>query len=306
MHEAFSIAMRDFRARNPRCNVSVDEQLGISDEESLYKNVKNASIHPGRNVLVGITRSNFARLAARAAQGSKLRGISSAAFTDELHAINPNFISISSPWIRQWDISKRHLVKAGCSADDTVGIFTFRDVLSKHYRKGFFDSGYRFEYDVDKLEKLLEGRLAKTRCVFMGTSLPGSMKPLSFLYSHNWGGTVVGMGDWTFYTPEMKQFLKRSPGRKFRIFSPLVWSKDENPRVREWISKNLPNMEVEPLTIGVYDSTILGLQYLCRGEDIRKFDAARWANYGLLRDYTGLAESGNLLSPMHFVEIGKK
>ncbi len=307
MQKAFNIALSEFKIRYGDFNVQVIQDLQIPDEEQLYRTVKAiSSTHAADKVVVGITRSTFARVAAKAALGTSLIGISSAAFSDELRKINHNFISVSSPWQRQWGVSIKKLLQLECIDNNTLGVFNSKDILSRSYEKGFKDAGFTNTIDSDDLvdpKKHIE--LNRYSCIYMGTLLPGSISPLSAIYKNQWAGTVVGMGDWTFYTPEMKELLKRMPNRKFRIFAPIVWQSTENDRTKVWLKKNFGKNAntVEPLTMGVYESATLALNYLYFGADVLAYDRKKWNNFGLLRDYEGMAESGNLLSKVDLVEI---
>ena len=267
MRKALDLALSDYKKNHKNCNIKVIENFSITDEGALFQYIKKESLflYTENKIIIGINRSNFARIAAKAAEGSNLIGISSAAFTDELKKINPRFLSVSLPWQKQWEQSKIKMNALGCTSINTLGIFTYRDVLSKHFKKGFNEGNYYQTIHVDDFVKYPSKALEFKKCIYMGTSLPGSLSSLTTIYKHRWNGFVIGMGDWTFYTPEMKEFLKRAPERKFRIFASLVWEKTENRRTEEWVKVHFlsDGNDVEPVTIGIYDSAILALNFLC-------------------------------------------
>jgi hypothetical protein len=121
MHQAFLLARRDYELNNPKCDLQIDEQLRIPDEQKLFMMVKEQAQRPGRKAIAGITRSNFARLSATAAKGSDLRGIASASFTDELKSINPNFITVCDSWEKQLEASVKYMRQTACVDSNTLG-----------------------------------------------------------------------------------------------------------------------------------------------------------------------------------------
>ena len=305
MQKAFNLAIKEFSTKNKLCNINTTIDIKRGTEEELYNTVKKISKLSGNHVIVGFTRTNYARIAAKAAAGSALVGISAASFSDELRSINHNFISISMPWTEQWKLIKEKFKELNCNRENTFGIFSFKDSISLAFRSAYIRSGYNNEFDVTDFLSIVKSKinLEKFKCVMMGTPLPSSIAPLSYLTSLNWIGSAFGTGDWTYFTPEMKRFLQQSKGRSIRLYSSQVWDSRENARSLRWAKTEFNDLDIDPIHAAVFDSTTLALNKICSGQNILKYNRDKWSKYGLLRDYSGILSSGNLESPIYLKEI---
>lgn len=304
MLRGLDLAIDDAKALYPSCRVAVDRQFKVGDDEALFQAIRTIGDLPGDHAVIGFSRTNSARVAAKAALGRGLVGISTAAFTDELQSINPNFITVSMPWTKQWELIRGKLSELRCDSTNTLGVFSFRDSLSQAFkgaygRAGFTQAVERYDFPGDFAQRDLKA----IRCVVLGTSLPAAIGPLTMLYERGWDGAAFGTGDWTYFTAEMKQYLARTPQRRLRLFSTAVWTRTENPRGAAWAQRYFGAQNIDPVLSHVHDAAMLAFAKLCLGADVLHFDAEAWGTYGLVRDYTGILRTGNLISPVHLQEI---
>ena len=121
---ASDFAISDFKLKYPLCKFKVEKSLYRGSEETLFKMVSGiAESITNSDLVIGMTRSSFARVAARAAKGSELRAISMGAATANLAEINKNFVSIAAPWINQWEALEGEFNHSQCSKENTFGFF---------------------------------------------------------------------------------------------------------------------------------------------------------------------------------------
>ncbi len=304
MKVGFQLALKDFNTKFPqlKCKPDITERFNINTDANLVEEVRRFANMPGRKAMVGLTRTNFARLAAHAAVGTDLLGISSAAISDELQGINPNFISVGTMYQHHWKATAAGLKTLSCTPNNTLGVFAFKDVWSGYYKKAFLADGFKMLVDVDKFSFSPELN-ANVQCIFLGVSAPASIKPLSKLLAMKWPGAIIGTHDWTYFSAEIRALLADYKKRASRIYATMIWRRNEDDESTAWSNQHFHAALVEPIHVSVYDSTIIALNYLCRGQNVLKYDADRWRRFGMLRTYRGMSSMGNLESGIHFVEV---
>lgn len=303
MKFGFNLAVKDFQAQYPSCKPEISVNLELRTDAALFEEVSRISRQPGPKAVVGLTRTNFARLGARASAGTDMVGISSAAISDELRAINPNFLSVGTAYSNHWKATAAGLDSLGCKPDNTLGVFAFTDVWSGYYKRSYLGAGFKNAIDVNDFSASPMPP-PRMQCVFLGVSTPASIEPLSKLLATGWAGKVIGTHDWTYFSAEMRALLAEHKKRASRLYATMIWRRDETEVSKAWTRRHFGNGELaEPIHVSVYDSAIIALNHLCRGQNVRQFDAERWRQFGTLRTYRGMAPSGNLETSIHFVEI---
>lgn len=170
-------AAEDFFADNKDCKVTFRSNALLRSDEDLFTAVKKAAATAGeRSVVVGFTRTDFARVAARAAVGSKLIGLSSAAISPEPHRINPRFVSLGSSVDAHWAVTSKLLQDKGCSKQTTLGVFVFGDAWSGYYRERFEKSGFPSGLDITQSfpsdATSVPSQLLGAKCLFLDYLAP--------------------------------------------------------------------------------------------------------------------------------------
>lgn len=305
MKIGFELALKEFKSNFPKlqCKPGITTDFELHTEADLFDEIKRFSKIPGKKAMIGLTRTNFARLGASASAGSDMIGISSAAISEELRNINPNFISVGTAYQNHWKATAAGLKTLNCTPGNTLGIFAYQDVWSGYYKKSFLGNGYEMVMDVDKFSSAPDIPV-EVRCIFLGVSAPRAVKPLSKLLTIGWPGIIVGPHDWTYFSAEIRAVLADYKRRTSRIYATQIWHRHEDDESRSWTNKHFGNTAlVEPIHVSVYDSTIIALNYLCRGQNVLEFNSDRWRQFGTLRTYQGMSPSGNLEAAMRFVEL---
>lgn len=305
MKTGFDLAIKAFKTRFPKlkCQPDIAVNFDLYTDAHLFDEVRRISTIPGPKVMVGLGRTNIARVAAFAAVGTDMVGISSAAISDELRDINPNFISVGATYQNHWKVIAAGLKTLNCTPHNTLGIFAFKDVWSGYYKKSFLGDGYKMATDVDQFPSALNIYF-KAKCIFLGVPAPAFIKPLSKLLAMKWPGTIIGPHDWTYFSAEIRALLADYKKRTSQIYATMIWRRNESDKSRAWTRAHFSATAlVEPIHVSVYDSTIIALNYLCRHQDVLQFNANQWRQFGTLRNYQGIAPSGNLETDIHFVEL---
>lgn len=305
MKIGFELALNAFKKKYPslQCKPDIKINFQLRTDAKLFDEVRLISQTPGKKALIGVTRTDFARLAARAAAGTDLIGISSAAISDELHDINPNFISIGTRYQNQWKVAAAGLRKLRCVPSNTLGVFALNDVWSEYYKKSYLRQGYDKTTDLDKflVKPVIDSHV---KCIVFGVPAPAAIKPLSQLFVMQWPGAVIGPQDWTYFSDEIRSLLADYEKRATRVYTNLIWTRNETDKSKAWAGKNFDKSEVvEPIHVTAFDATMIALNYLCRNQNVLKFDSVRWSQFGTVRDYQALTPSGNLEAPIYFVEL---
>lgn len=304
MKIGFDLALKAFKIQFPTstCTPAITENFYLHTDAQLYDEVRRISALPGPKVMIGLAMTNHARIAAYAAAGTDLIGISTESVTDELRGINPNFISLGAAYQNHWKVTAAGLNTLKCTPENTLGLFAFKSVWSGYYKKSFLEGGYKMAIDVDTFQSVPDIH-SKTKCIFFGVSNAASIKPLSMLLEMKWPGTIVGPHDWTYFSGGIRALLADHQTRASRVYAPMIWQRNETEKSKKWAEKNFGKTLAEPIHASVYDTTIIALNYLCRHQNVLQFNANRWQQFGTLRTYQNMAPSGNLETDIHFVEL---
>jgi hypothetical protein len=304
------LAIEDFR-RNQKCDFSTDFELHIGEAESLYNKVKSITRTPGKNVIIGVSRTSYSRLAAKAAAGSSVTGISIGAAATDLSSINPNFFSVAPPWTLQWQLVQEELKASHCSKDHSLGIFDSTDSYSLNFKKAFQESGFPFLYEVNSPDITQNlGQLAKNhRCVFLGMNFSSSHGIMSQLVAHSWKGTILGTGDWYYFSKELKILLPKLKTSGIQAASPTTWNWSSTPVMTGFIRRFERQMgrKPDPVAGFTYEATTLGLFHLCGMTNLKAISKYEMSKLPLLRKYSGFLPSGNLngsATIIRFNEVG--
>ena len=308
MEEAYKMAVVAFRHRYPKCSFHTEQIIKTGNESKLFDEIRRIAAHSGKNIAVGFTRSSYARIAAKAAVGSSLIGISIGASSTELRSINPNFISLAAPWTKQWELIYDRLGALFCKKVETFAVFNSKDAYSAYFKRGYEESGFTRMIDLERLKTnpQLAKELYDAKCIFLGMNVSVSQAVLSDLLQHNWKGSVFGTGDWSYFSAELRAFLAESKGRRrFNIFTPRTWKPNENKRSTKWFAslKKRGVALMDPVSVYTHDGVLLGLNHLCLGTDVLKFSRQEYAQMDLLRSYESISESGNLIAPLELIEF---
>ena len=304
---ASQLAAEDFKKENPKCVFTIDKSLSRGSEEELFKKValitKTAS---SSEIVVGMTRSSFARVAASAAKGSSLKAISIGAATANLAEINKNFVSVAAPWTSQWQAIEKELLESRCSADNTLGFFDPTDYLSRQFREAFEGSfGKKQSFSMTQFEVESKNVDTSKSCVFMAVNFSKAQAPLSSLAKRNLHLTILGIGDWNYYAPELRTLLKNTK-QAWDVSVPTGWVSGVSKKSEAFARRFEKTMkeEASPVAAYTYDATVMGLYSLCEKIEPNSFSPAIIKKIPLLlRSYEGLAESNNFKSPMQLVRF---
>ncbi len=280
-----------------KCDIKLEKILEIGTEELLVKKINEIKKIKGDKLLVGLSRTNFARVAAKVSLGSEIKGISVGASASNLKPINSNFMTMVNPWQEQYKLILSTLDEYKCKSSNTIAIFNPSNFLSSNflneYKKSLF-SPYKTTIDKNIFTN-------KNSCIFIGLNFAEATIVLNDLNQINWEGHIIGLGDWNIYSEELTKVSKQLP-RTVTLSVPTGWLPNSNPNSTQFSSLFHIKAGVEPSPIAayVYDGVILAAEALCKGKDV--FNAEVNIKK-MLRNYVGMTDSGNLLSPMYIRKL---
>ena len=299
-------AIADFKAKFPACSFSVDKSLTRGNEEELFSKISKLAKDVKENeIVVGMTRSSFARVAASAAKGSNLKAISIGAATTNLAEINKNFVSIVSPWTKQWAAIQSEMTDTGCSAANTRGYFDSGDYLSRNFRHAFEEKfGAAQSFSIDDLTGTSKQSFLIGSCVFLAVNFSKAQAPLANIAKIQKHLTIIGIGDWNYFANELKLLLKTTT-QSWRVSVPTGWTEKVSSASEAFAARYFKalNESPSPVAAYTYDATTVALFSICNRVDPTNVSVANFKTMGLLRSYEGLAESNNFLSPMQLVKF---
>jgi len=306
MEKAFHMAEQDYRKAHPGCQVSVIQTMKRGSEEELFTAVKTVADSDSNSVVVGFSRSTFARVAAKAAAGTKLRGIALGASTTNLRELNPNFVSIASPRTRQWQaISEQMKTKSVCNSKNTLGVFDSKNHLSVQFKDDYLSSGFTAaqESSPQVPQQFLDESKGKA-CIFIALNFSDAQVYLEKLLSGKWKGKVFGIGDWNMFSNEVRKVLHGVSYKGLVTYMPTGWINDVSANSKSFSERMKSQLGEVPSPVGAYsyDAMIVALDSACKGSDISKPSTSNLARLRLLRKYEGIAETGNYLSRMLLVK----
>lgn len=304
---ASEFAISDFKKINPKCSFTVDKSLSRGSEEELFKKVSTiAKAATSSEIIVGMTRSSFARVAANAAKGSSLKAISIGAATANLAEINKDFVSVAAPWMNQWEAIEGELLKSQCTPETTLGFFDPNDYLSRQFRESFetkFGKKQSFSFSDFGLESKNLG--LKKSCLFVAVNFSKAQAPLAKLAGEKLKLTVLGIGDWNYYAPELRTLLTNTKP-SWNVSVPTGWVKDvsQNSEAFSRRFETAMKEEASPVAAYTYDAVMMALYSLCEKIGPNTFSQADLKKMTfLLRNYQGLADSNNFKSQMQLVKF---
>ena len=303
---AADMAKADYSRLNPSCQVNFKKDVRTGTEEDLFKEIESLAKTAPNSVVVGLSRSNFARLAAKAAQGSDLVGLSIGAAAANLKEINPRFLSVASPWTKQWEAIEKKMKQLNCTATDALGVFDASQYLSARFRESFEKTLAAAGIESTGLtdEKFLEATKSK-RCLFIAVPLSVGQRFVRALLRNNWNGFVFGIGDWNIYARELKSTLAEPSRSQLTVFAPTGWKSDVSVRSARFAGsiKERTKEEASPIAAYTYDAVTLALHHACGKENLLSPNIASLRKLPLLRHYEGIANSGNFLSEIYLLEF---
>jgi hypothetical protein len=303
------LAESQFRRTHPDCTFALRSDLKRGSEEELYEKISKIAAEAGKNVVVGLSRTNFARIAAKAAKGSTLSGISIGASAANLARSNPNFISIVSPLINQVEVVLSEFGRRKCDLRRSAGVFDSRQYLSSQYLRAFKDRGLKDLVDLAFVSPDWRiSRLGVRDCVFIGLNFSDAQSYLKELVSVRVIKAVFGTGDWNFYSGELRKTLVSSGfSGKPKVLVPTGWISGLNASSEEFakqIYAEKSGIDIPgPVAAYTYDAVMLALASFCDGVNFIRPDVKSFGRLKLLRIYSGVTGSGNYLSPISIVEF---
>lgn len=306
---ASDFAVSDFKVKNPDCAFTVDKSLSRGSEEVLFEKVALiAKSTTDAEIVVGMTRSSFARVAATAAKGSKLRAISIGAATANLADINKNFVSVAAPWTSQWEVLESDLTRSQCSKGNTFGFFDSNDYLSRQFQ-GAFESkfGRDQSFSIGNFDSSIKKIVGNKPCIFLAVNFSKAQMPLTKLAKENRKLKIVGIGDWNYYAPELRALLANT-SQPWDVSVPTGWTPTVTEKSKAFSKRFEIAMkeEASPVAAYTYDATTMGLHALCENVEPNTFSVQTFKKLpNLLRAYQGLAGSNNFKSPMQVVKFNE-
>lgn len=303
---ASDLAFKDFKKLRHRCAVTLKKDIARGTEQDLFSKVSGiAASASDSDMMVGMSRTSFARMAATAAKGSKLNAISIGAATANLSEINPQFFSIVSPWSFQWAVVKDRLKERGCAKERTSGFFDDTDYLSRNFKTEF-----EKQFGKDRVFPIRElgmdgvKTLADQNCLFVAVNFSKAQAPLSEIATKNLKLTILGIGDWNYYATELKVLLKNAPSG-WRVSVPTGWTSAVSPESAKFERRfeGLIHEAPSPVAAYTYDATLVALHAMCDKLKVSQLNSRALKKMTLLRDYGGIADTNNFTSKMHLLEF---
>jgi drug/metabolite transporter (DMT)-like permease/ABC-type branched-subunit amino acid transport system substrate-binding protein len=304
------LATGDFKKKHPECSFSVEKVLLRGTEEELFTRIAKISKDAkDSEIIVGMSRSSFARVAASAAKGSNIKAISIGAATTNLAEINKNFFSIVSPWTRQWAAIENEMKRKNCTNTTTFGFFDPADFLSRNFRKVFEEKfGASQSFSIEELVQesgiVSKKIISNGSCFFLAVNFSKAERPLTEIAKHNLRLTILGIGDWNYYATELNILLKKT-AQPWEVAAPTGWTPTVSPASVAFTNQieRLIHESPSPVAAYTYDAILVALYSLCNHVKPDQMKPLTLKKIGLLRNYDGLAESNNFTSPMQIVRF---
>jgi len=288
---AAEMAIEEFRKRT-KCDLQVESLLETGNEERLISKVKQLQLDKTDKIIVGLSRTNFARVAAKVAENSNLKAISIGASASNLGSINNKFMTVVNPWEEQFNLVKKIISDNKCAHEETIGVFNSGNFLSNNFKKVF---------EKEKLGKsfsdLKPSDYTSTRCVFIGVNFTEATGILSSLKRSKWEGFIIGIGDWNIESSELSRITSKLSD-KISISIPTGWIPEvsQNSLKFSQAFKARSNEIASPIAAYVYDGVLLASESLCNRANV--FMSVINTPM-MLRHYRSRNSSGNLLSDMY-------
>lgn len=283
---------------------NIEFLLKNGTSEDLFKTIKTIAKNDPQSIVIGLSRSNFARIAAKASVNSPLKVISIGASTTDLKGINPNTYSVASPWLYQWQSVNEELTTNKCDTTNTYGIFNDSEHLSNKYKELFLRN-----YDP---KKALNHRTLKTKpfkgqsnlCFFIPLNFGQSRPIIPQLLKAAKAPLIIGMGDWNIFSDEINSLLKELDLKNGVVKSPTGWVPEVSKKSK-WFSHHMKhkfNNTPSPIAAYAFDGASVAINHLCKTKNKPLEQTIKESR--LLRNYKGITEFNNFNSPMLMVTFG--
>ncbi|MEZ4816116.1 MAG: hypothetical protein R3A80_13090 [Bdellovibrionota bacterium] len=310
IRHAIELAKVAYFEKNKLCKVVINENIKQGSEEELFATVKDIALKNKNPILIGLSRSTFARIAAKAAAGTKLKGISIGASTTDLQSLNSNFVSLASPQTNQWESLLEKIQSiTSCTHKTTLGIFNTQNHLSLRFKDNFLKSGYSQTQETSIWNpNTLSKHIKNVKCIFIALNFSESQQYLEAILKSKWRGNIFGVGDWNIFSDEMITLVKKTQYLGLNIFVPTGWTSKINNISTMFAKKMFSEHGTHPSPIGAYsyDAMTIALDAACNGSDIKASNISKINKLGLLRHYESIAKSGNFISKMFIKELKSK
>lgn len=289
----------------PKCKVELVKNLTLGSEEDLFKFLSSINGLDQPTAIVGLSRSTFARIGAKALKDKKVSGYSIGASTAKLSEINTNFYSVASPLKIQVEAIKDEIKKLDCKG--ITGVFDSTDALSAEYKDRFkelFATEKILENGSDS-SKILQG--VTTNCLFIGMNYSKSSAILQKISEKNIKH-IFGTGDWSIHSAEIKQAISKgmlTNAKKQIIHTPTGWLETINENSIKY-AKEIKELNLVPNPIGAYtyDAVLVAYESLCEGSSIQEIIKKGKTKSYHLREYLDISSSNNLISKMNIIHMG--
>lgn len=290
----------------PECKVELVKHLATGSEEDLYKYLNSISGIDQPTAIVGLSRSIFARVGAKALKDKKVAGYSIGASTAKLSEINKSFYSVASPLKMQVEAIKEESKKLNCQK--LIGIFDSKDPLSAEYKENFkelFAASKSVDLGSDN------SRLTQditTDCVFIGINYSKSAPILQQISNKN-VHHFFGTGDWSIHSAEIKKALADGllvKSKSQTIHTPTGWIEDINSNSAQYAKSIQKDFNLSPNPIGAYtyDAILIAYEALCKSSSVEEIIRNGISRPYLLRNYLDISSSNNLISKMNIINMG--
>jgi hypothetical protein len=298
---ASSIAFADAKKLFESCKVTLNQHVSRGQEEDLITEIERVPKTPGPTAIVGFSRTNTARLAALVMRDAPVLGISVGAAAANVRNLNSNFYSVATSWENQWNAIRQVLTEKKCRK--ITGIFNPSSFLSKLYHDRFEGSqlGEVVRTEAFKVSSLANG----TDCVFFGSNYYDSVAAFEIAVKSPSIRFIVTTGDWVMAQNEIHKLKLHSSGT-VEIVAASGW-KDEHGRGKKLAEAIRPFGISDPSPIApyTYDAVLFAMDYLCNGHTPTKPTTPSLVPL-LTRTYSGVNETGNLISPIHLRRLTLK
>ena len=295
---ASMVAFADGRKLFKNCQADLHIKVARGKEDDLIDAIKAIPKSAEPSAMVGVARTNSARLAAFTLRGTPVLGVSVGAAAGNTGLINANFFSVATSWEAQWEKIQKELTKRKCKK--VAGIFNPSSFLSKLYQERFREHHIG---DVYRTDFFPDGKISNgTDCVVFGANYSDSIAALGSVIKAKNVGFLIATGDWHMARNEIRN-LRLDADHPVELWSTTGWG-DQRGRANRILAelKKVGINKTTPIAPYTYDATLLALDYLCNGKRPSKA-ASSALNALLLRSYSGTTETGNLISPTFLQKI---
>lgn len=295
---ASTIAFSDAKRALKSCKATLHQHIVRGQEEDLVTEIALIPKTSSPVALVGFSRTNTARLAALFLKKTSIVGISVGAAAANVRNINPHFYSVASSWENQWSVIRQALIENKCNK--IIGLFNPSSFLSKLYQDRFQESKLGEVVRTDTFKG--DSFPASADCLFFGSNYFDSVTAFESAVRTGSIRFIITTGDWVMAQNEILK-LNLQPTRHIEVVSASGW-KDEHGRGKKLAEALIPYGVTDPSPIApyTYDAVVVALDYLCNGRTPSKSVSPPLAPL-LIRDYSGVNETGNFISPIHLRKL---